>query len=371
MTSNETHSLQEFLPRVKESLIDTVSNVINSGNFEALKGEDLIHSTLFNHGLDYTQEEFKDLNLWFDNLWDLAYWGPFCLQEGIEEIIIHSHEHIQTIGKERKAAYPRAQTKREFQKALEWLALKNHVEWNYSRPFASFKVKLFSNLFRATMIHKALCPSGVSKVFLRSMQNSTLALSDFNLSKGQNSFFQDLVQSHKNILICGATGSGKTTFTQAMVDLISPQEHLIVLEDTQELRPNHKSTTHLLASGPSENNAGKGLNDFCQYAMRMRPDRLVVGEVRGKEVVPLLLALNTGHRGFMSTLHANSAVDAISRLALLFQIYCEQKGISYSDVLALICRGVDFIVFMQNKQVKEVIEILGNEGPTPIYRSYE
>ena len=116
----------------------------------------------------------------------------------------------------------------------------------------------------------------------------------------------------------GGTGTGKTTLLAALLSLVPPAERLVLVEDSAELRPAHPHVVALEARPPNVEGAGEiTLRDLVRQALRMRPDRLVVGEVRGAEVVDLLAALNTGHEGGCSTLHANSSADVPARLEAL------------------------------------------------------
>jgi Flp pilus assembly CpaF family ATPase len=89
--------------------------------------------------------------------------------------------------------------------------------------------------------------------------------------------------------------------------------------------------------------------------------------MRSHEVVPFLMAMNTGHKGLMGTIHASSAVDALHRIALLFSLYAGEANLSFEKVMELICRNLEYVVFMENKKVKEVIKVLGSDKGTPFY----
>jgi pilus assembly protein CpaF len=119
-------------------------------------------------------------------------------------------------------------------------------------------------------------------------------------------------------LVCGGTGSGKTTLLASLLSLVAPEERIVLVEDASELRPVHPHVVALEARPANVEGAGViTVRDLVRQALRMRPDRLVVGEVRGGEVVELLAALNTGHEGGCGTLHANSAVDVPARVEAL------------------------------------------------------
>ncbi|MCW2881333.1 MAG: type secretion system protein [Sphaerisporangium sp.] len=127
-----------------------------------------------------------------------------------------------------------------------------------------------------------------------------------------------MIAARLAFLVTGGTGTGKTTLLSALLSLADPGERLLLVEDSSELRPIHPHVVRL-ETRPSnlEGAGGVGLRDLVRQALRMRPDRLVVGEVRGAEVVDLLAALNTGHEGGCGTLHANNPADVPARLEAL------------------------------------------------------
>jgi pilus assembly protein CpaF len=129
---------------------------------------------------------------------------------------------------------------------------------------------------------------------------------------------RDLLDARLAFLISGGTGTGKTTLLNSLLSLIDGSERLVLVEDASELRPDHPHVVRLEARPPNVEGSGEiTLRDLVRQALRMRPDRLVVGEVRGAEVVDLLSALNTGHEGGCGTVHANSAADVPTRLEAL------------------------------------------------------
>jgi pilus assembly protein CpaF len=127
-----------------------------------------------------------------------------------------------------------------------------------------------------------------------------------------------VVSARLAFLVTGGTGSGKTTLLSTLLGLVPAGERLVLVEDSGELRPDHPHVVRLEARPPNLEGAGEAtLRDLVRQALRMRPDRLVVGEVRGAEVVDLLAALNTGHDGGAGTLHANQAADVPARVEAL------------------------------------------------------
>ena len=131
-------------------------------------------------------------------------------------------------------------------------------------------------------------------------------------------FLRALVAARFSILVSGGTGTGKTTFLNALSGVISDQERIITIEDAAELSLQQPHVVRLEARPP--NIEGKGqvtIRDLVKNSLRMRPDRIIVGEVRGGEALDMLQAMNTGHEGSLTTVHANSPIDALSRLETL------------------------------------------------------
>jgi len=138
------------------------------------------------------------------------------------------------------------------------------------------------------------------------------------LGAGASAWVSALIDSRAAFLLTGGTGTGKTTMLSAMLGLVSPEHRLVLVEDSAELRPDHPHVVQLEARTANVEGVGEvSMRELVRHALRMRPDRLVVGEARGEEVVDLLGAMNTGHEGGCGTLHANSPADVPSRIAAL------------------------------------------------------
>jgi pilus assembly protein CpaF len=152
-----------------------------------------------------------------------------------------------------------------------------------------------------------------------------------------------LVASRAAFLVSGGTGSGKTTLLSALLSLAAPGDRLLLVEDVGELAPAHPHVVRLEARPPNLEGAGEvTLRDLVRQALRMRPDRLVVGEVRGAEVVDLLAALNTGHEGGCGTLHANSAPDVPARLEALAAV----AGLGREALHSQLASGLRLVVHL-------------------------
>ena len=125
------------------------------------------------------------------------------------------------------------------------------------------------------------------------------------------------VRTRRNILVSGGTSTGKTTFLNALIREISPTERLITIEDTPELQVGHANAVGLLAARGSLGEAQVSVDDLVSASLRMRPDRIILGELRGPEAYAFLRAINTGHPGSMTTVHADSTQGAVEQIALL------------------------------------------------------
>lgn len=172
-------------------------------------------------------------------------------------------------------------------------------------------------------LHAVIPPAAVDHplVAIRRFVPSIISLDDLvrrgSISAGQSAALVDMVVARQNILVSGGTGSGKTTLLNVLAGAIPEDERVVTIEDAAELRlPGHV----IRLEGKPPNSEGQGaisLRSLLRSALRLRPDRIVVGEVRGAEALDMINALNTGHAGSMSTVHANSPEEALWRLETL------------------------------------------------------
>ncbi|NLE66594.1 MAG: CpaF family protein [Lentisphaerae bacterium] len=136
-----------------------------------------------------------------------------------------------------------------------------------------------------------------------------------SISEGGVRLIETIVRLHKNLVVSGATSSGKTSVLNVLSGIIDPGERILVIEDASELQLQQPHTVRFETRKPDKDGKGEvTIRDLLIAALRLRPDRLVIGEVRGGEALDLLEALNTGHAGSMSTIHANTPLDTLSRL---------------------------------------------------------
>lgn len=176
----------------------------------------------------------------------------------------------------------------------------------------------------------------------------------------------------ESILISGSTGSGKTTLAGDLLSEVDESERLIALEDTPELAPAHLHFVTLLSRPPNADGFGEvTLRALLRQVLRMRPDRVILGECRGGEVLDLLQALNTGHKGSLATLHANSPRDALRRVELLCLI-AAGSAIPVTVIRELIASGVQWVAQVrrigERREIAEIARLEGREGDTLLLR---
>ncbi|MCV2491758.1 TadA family conjugal transfer-associated ATPase [Geodermatophilus sp. YIM 151500] len=211
-----------------------------------------------------------------------------------------------------------------------------------------------------TRLHAVLPPvSGATSLSLRVLRRCELDFADLAAAgmfpEGAGALMRALVARRLAFLVTGGTGSGKTTLLSALLGLVGHGERLVLCEDAAELTPEHPHVVRLLTRPPNVEGAGEvTLRDLVRQALRMRPDRLVVGEVRGAEVVDLLAALNTGHDGGVGTLHANRPAEVPARLEALGVAAGLDRAVVHSQAAAALAVVVHVRRGPAGRRVEEI-----------------
>jgi len=190
------------------------------------------------------------------------------------------------------------------------------------------------------------------------------------LTLAQCELLERVVAGRRSLLVSGGTGSGKTTLLNTLSSFIDSAERVVTIEDAAELRLQQPHVVRLESRPASVEGRGEvTARDLLRNALRMRPDRIVIGEVRGPEALDLLMALNTGHDGALSTVHANSAVDALARLETLALM--AGVGLSQEAIAEQVQRGVDLVVHLErcadgSRRIREIAEVVRAAGATAV-----
>lgn len=195
-----------------------------------------------------------------------------------------------------------------------------------------------------------------------------VSLESFGDEKTINWIIESL-REKKNLLISGATGSGKTTLLSSLISEVHPRERIVLIEEVSEINPRHHHVIHLEARTSNADGKGAiGIGALLRSALRIRPDRIIIGECRGPEAFDMLQAMNTGHQGSWGTIHANSARDALRRfesLALLSGVAIPIRVVR--EWIASNIHGVIHLTKKENKRcISSILTLNGLEGD--IYR---
>lgn len=250
---------------------------------------------------------------------------------------------------------------------------------NFCRELAAFNKKDFDsqnpimdgNLpdgSRVNLIHKDYTASTHAitiRRYSKQIKNFDSSPNIFGLSDEWVHFLKTLVKARVNIIVSGGTGVGKTTFLNLLLQEIPSRERIITIEDTRELQFNLPNVVRLEARPPVGEFKGLTIRDLLKNTLRMRPDRIIVGESRGGEVFDLLQAMNTGHEGSMTSVHSNSPGEALLRLENLYLLSgydLPLKALRYQISTAL-----DFIIQIRRDKngqriVSQLTEVSGMEG---------
>lgn len=228
------------------------------------------------------------------------------------------------------------------------LALRSGRRLDDARPFCDGHLtRPGGTLLR---FHAVLAPTAKpgTCLSLRVLRTATASLDDLcrrgSVDTERADLLRELVRRRKSFLVVGGTGSGKTTLLSALLAEAGPEERIVAIEDTLELTPDHPHVVNLSTRAANTEGAGEiSVADLVRQSLRMRPDRIVVGEIRGAEVIDLLAALNTGHEGGAGTLHANSIHEVPARLEALAAL----GGLDRAGLHAQLAAAVDAVVVVK------------------------
>ena len=187
-----------------------------------------------------------------------------------------------------------------------------------------------------------------------------------SMTKDMALFLEEAVKQRQNILVSGGTGSGKTTLLNILSQFIPEGERLVTIEDSAELKLSHRNIVRLEARPANVEGKGRvAIRDLVVNSLRMRPDRIIVGECRGAEALDMLQAMNTGHDGSLTTAHANSPRDALARLENM--VMMAGYELPSSAIREQVSSAIDLIVQQSrladgSRKIVRIVEVTGREG---------
>ena len=284
-----------------------------------------------------------------DELFGFGLLETLSLQEDITEILMLGPEQIWIEKNGKLERYQdRFLEKLTYRNFVARISREARTNTDENSPFANGRWRGFRvHVISEPVVHG---PAHISLRRIRSSPWTLAALAESGLSDPRGvDCLRRLVSEKKNVLIVGSTGSGKTSVMSACLREIDSRERVLILEDTDELPvPNEVSVKLLAKPSRGEDDKEFGLGDLLKQTLRMRPDRIVMGEVRGQEAKDLLMAFATGHKGCWGTLHAANPREALLRLEMLVQMGAPQW--TASTVRSLIHASIDAIVVIKKTE---------------------
>lgn len=287
---------------------------------------------------------------------------PLLADPSITEIMVNGPGRCFVERAGRLVALPCSLDERAILLAVERILAPLGLRLDRSSPMVE------ARLADGSRLHAVIAPLAIDGpcLTIRRFGARTVSIEDFDTGAGAAEGLRALVVGGWNLLVSGGTGAGKTTLLNALSGAIDPGERIVTIEETAELRLAQPHVVRLEARPPNAEGAGAvSVRELVRAALRMRPDRLVVGEVRGGEALDLIQAMNTGHDGSISTIHANSPLDALRRLVTLALF--AQSGLPHSAVREQIASSVDGVVQVSRgadgrRRIVAVDEVLLPDG---------
>lgn len=285
---------------------------------------------------------------------------PLIENTEITEILVNNYQDIYYEKNAKLLKHPDHFFSEEtYYSAMDRLAQTCNSYLNREKPYLEAR---FNNL-RISLISGELS-RGSHVLSIRKQPKTSWTLERFKqinfLSESQKILIQNILLHRKNFLVVGNTSSGKTSLLQALLSELPHDERNIIIEDTQELNlPNNLSVSLLTRSDPNQSVVDVNMDDLLKRALRLRPDRLIIGEIRGAEARSLLMALSTGHDGSFGSLHAKSAQEALLRLEMLIQMGAANWSID--SIRKLISLSLNYILVAEKsdgvRKLKGIYEI--------------
>jgi len=293
--------------------------------------------------------------------------APLLRDPTIDDIIVNGHANIYA---ERNGLLERVETR--FQDDTHLMNIIQRIVGPIGRRVDEATPFVDARLPDGSRVNIVIPPVALDgpMVSIRKFRIHNLSMDDYvsreTMSAEMAAFLSSAVASRLNILVCGGTGAGKTTLLNLLSTCIGRAERLITIEDAAELQLRQEHVVRLETRAASIDGSREvTARDLVRNALRMRPDRIILGEVRGPEAIEMLQAMSTGHDGSMATLHGNSARDGLARLEMLLGMAGIQQDLR--PLRRFIANSVHIIVHIQrlangSRRVMSIVELTGVEG---------
>lgn len=290
-------------------------------------------------------------------------WGPLSslvFDDTVSEILVNSYNQI--FFETKAVLHPHSEkfkSAEDFQQLIEQITSASQTFLNRDKPFLEqqFENHRITLIYSELSVHSTvLC---MRRIGLNICSLQELASLQW-CSPEQVELIEQAVSRRDNILVVGGTSSGKSTLLQSMLYELPENERVVIIEDTQELKPPNALSMQLICRQKiNEQLHLIGYEDLIKHSLRLRPDRLVLGEIRSSEAYNFLLALSSGHSGSMGSMHAQSAREALLKLEMLVQLGAPQW--SYQSIRRLISLSLNTILVVEKRngqrRLKEIAHI--------------
>jgi len=338
---------------VVEEILGNVKQKIASLNKPYEIKEIIIKEVLSNQSVDFKDVD-EIINEIYSNLEEYGKIQKYLNDKDVSEIMINGTENIfiEKNGNIEKANFKLS--KYEIRNLIEKIVSDINRKINKKEPIVDARLKDGS---RVNIVLENVAKNGpiiTIRKFIKRYTTSQSLIDAGAYSREIELFLKDITKSKKNILISGSTGTGKTTLLNVLANFVKSDERIITIEDSFEI--NIRGVENIVALEKRNKNIEGNdeilISDLIKTSLRMRPDRIIVGEVRGVEVVDMLTAMNTGHNGSISTIHSNSCSDSLIRLETM---YLEAKDVSVRAIRRQIYSAIDFIIQLERKDGKRYV----------------
>ena len=354
---------EEILGRLNLSVLDRVERSALKGEISGLVNDFL---AVENRPMRADEAEILTEEL-IDEVLGLGPLEPLLADPSVADVLVNSHDNVYVERYGRLERTPiQFRDERHLMRIIDKIVSRIGRRVDESQPWVDARLEDGS---RVNVIVRPCAIDGPT-VSIRKFSRDPLTLDRLveigTLTPSSMQLLRGLVEARLNVLISGGTGSGKTTMLNALSAFIDPTQRIVTIEDAAELQLKQDHVVRLETRPASiEGSSAVTQRDLVRNALRMRPDRIIVGEVRGSEAFDMLQAMNTGHDGSMTTIHANTARDALSRLEQMVVIM--GGDIPMSAVRRQIASGLEIVLQLARladgrRRIMSISEITGMEG---------